>query len=511
MTNPQPELLARWLQLRLDQGAHGEAPPDGLDPDVIEAIDALRPDLAPAPDLDFDALLDELTEGPLARGFSPEEQASALDFARSLDAVDPADPDAYGVRAALAPDSLPAPDLDLDALLDGLTEGPFARSARPAPPPAEDAPANNVLAFPAATPATADLDRSRRRPRWLVPALSGLAMAATVLLFLLPATDRILKQSSPFDEAPPAASSDAAAPVTGVEGDLPWEEAADPGDRSTRSQDGAVGFRGAPAGAPADALAAPTGGAIPPTEAPEMEPSLPDALAKEAKQKDAAFGGLGASAGEADDAPVLAGALPKQSPPAEEQAKRRLEDLGYIDGISTEGAASPGQGRSAGTGSGGGVAGNRRETSAAQSRPPSPSRQRRRIGDRDPQPARQTRQRGPRRPAPRPPPRQGAAAADLPKAAPVADADLTASDAESEETRLDDATGCGPGDASVDERAEDKAGGRPGSPPGAPEDNRSKEVRMPLPPCLRAGPRGGSRARGAPGQQRGPRRRPPSP
>ncbi len=63
----QTDLLARWLA----SGARGE-PPAGLDPDTVASLYALRPDLAPAPRLTVDDILDGITTGPFAE---PEADA----------------------------------------------------------------------------------------------------------------------------------------------------------------------------------------------------------------------------------------------------------------------------------------------------------------------------------------------------------------------------------------------------------------------------------------------------
>jgi hypothetical protein len=55
----QADAVAAWL-------ARGGPPPEDVDPDVIEAILALRPDLAPVPDVPFDDVLGTLRGGPLA-------------------------------------------------------------------------------------------------------------------------------------------------------------------------------------------------------------------------------------------------------------------------------------------------------------------------------------------------------------------------------------------------------------------------------------------------------------
>jgi hypothetical protein len=57
----QAAALARWI----DSGGRG-GPPEDVDLDALEAAFALRPELAPAPDLDLNALFDEVQEGPFA-------------------------------------------------------------------------------------------------------------------------------------------------------------------------------------------------------------------------------------------------------------------------------------------------------------------------------------------------------------------------------------------------------------------------------------------------------------
>ncbi|MCB9742816.1 MAG: hypothetical protein H6740_09460 [Alphaproteobacteria bacterium] len=57
----QASQLARWLAER-----PGVEPPEGLDPEVIEAVYALRPDLAPAPRVTVDDILAGVTSGPFA-------------------------------------------------------------------------------------------------------------------------------------------------------------------------------------------------------------------------------------------------------------------------------------------------------------------------------------------------------------------------------------------------------------------------------------------------------------
>ena len=55
-------LLAEWLEK-----PPGTPPPEGLEPEAIEAVYALRPDLAPAPKVSLDDILAGVSEGPFAR------------------------------------------------------------------------------------------------------------------------------------------------------------------------------------------------------------------------------------------------------------------------------------------------------------------------------------------------------------------------------------------------------------------------------------------------------------
>lgn len=204
MTAQQPELLAQWLQQRLEGGEPDAPPPEGLDPEVVEAVDALRPDLVPVPEVDLDALLDELLAGPLAGVAGEDERAAAEALARALDAASPADPDAlgdhgYAALAALQPEALPVPELDLDALFSPAPS--VEERARAALSPAADEAAPAVALPPSVDPTLAAPQPPANRRRWLLPALSAVAMAATVLVFIAPLGDTLLTQSSPFPAA----------------------------------------------------------------------------------------------------------------------------------------------------------------------------------------------------------------------------------------------------------------------------------------------------------------------
>ena len=66
----QAKALADWL----DQNP-GSSAPEGLDSDVLEAVYVLRPDLAPAPQVTLEAILEHVEEGPFAAAPSSSQPA----------------------------------------------------------------------------------------------------------------------------------------------------------------------------------------------------------------------------------------------------------------------------------------------------------------------------------------------------------------------------------------------------------------------------------------------------
>ncbi len=71
----QAAQLARWLDEH-----PGSAPPEGVDPDVLETIYALRPDLAPAPSFSIDDILAEVTTGPFAAILAEAEEPQGAEL-----------------------------------------------------------------------------------------------------------------------------------------------------------------------------------------------------------------------------------------------------------------------------------------------------------------------------------------------------------------------------------------------------------------------------------------------
>jgi hypothetical protein len=149
-TNPerQASALKDWLE-----APAGSPPPSDLDGEVVQALYALRPELAPAPRVTADDILASVTRGPLARGDAPAGDRS---------------------------------------------EGGGAEIV---PFPAARAPARSAESDPAAV----------RRPRWSrrIGGLGiALAAAATLLVVALPLT-----RPSPDAAPAPTTSAPAAQPV----------------------------------------------------------------------------------------------------------------------------------------------------------------------------------------------------------------------------------------------------------------------------------------------------------
>lgn len=157
----EPKLLATWLD------AHpGEAPPEGIDPAVVEAVYALRPDLAPAPRVTLDDILGGVTTGPFARTQAPAVPVEpafgggvgggwsddlALQLSATYDAADDSaqdDPAAPGVDAAPEVEVEAEPEVEVEAEPEAapadpadeepLTEGASDLDELPAPRSEDD-------------------------------------------------------------------------------------------------------------------------------------------------------------------------------------------------------------------------------------------------------------------------------------------------------------------------------------------------------------------------------------
>ena len=217
-------------------------PPAGLDAEVVEAVDALRPDLVPLPADGLSAALSELVDGPLALGPSGAEAEEARRLAEALAASEPVDPEtlgpeAYTALAALRPSALPVPGLDA-AELAGPVPSPEERvrshleKTRSVPKASSPLPPSAVARTPPPAPAN--------QRRWVLPGLSAVAMVAAVLVVVLPAGPGLMQQESPFsapvealDEAVSAPMAETEALEEAVVADTPTFAAAPPPRAST--------------------------------------------------------------------------------------------------------------------------------------------------------------------------------------------------------------------------------------------------------------------------------------
>lgn len=85
----QAEALARWL----DEGARGDPPP-GIDPEVLDGLYAVRPDLAPPARVRVDDILASVHEGPLSAEDDAADNVVAFPVSPMRPATDDPDDDA---------------------------------------------------------------------------------------------------------------------------------------------------------------------------------------------------------------------------------------------------------------------------------------------------------------------------------------------------------------------------------------------------------------------------------
>jgi len=235
MSDTPHDRLAHWLDAS-SQGQH-PADPAGLEPDVVEAVYALRPDLAPPPRVSIDDILAGLTEGPLAptaaAHATEQREAAALAAFLDSDTPDDAELDSEPLEAiyALRPDLAPPPRVSMDDIFGSVTEGPFAapdnivslpiaaHAQEPAAAPASEGGASNVVSL-----------SERRRAWWALPGLGALAAAAAALLVVQPIS---LNEPAPMDLALDANRYEQAAPTAAPE---PTSTAAPAGGDAYREQ-----------------------------------------------------------------------------------------------------------------------------------------------------------------------------------------------------------------------------------------------------------------------------------
>ena len=224
----QAQNLAEWLEQN-----PGSPAPEDVDPQVVEAVYVLRPDLAPAPRVTVDSILERVEEGPYAAEKSPAARPVrprmwawrglgglaaaaavlliALPQQDELETIGP-----QGAPAALehAPSEDPNPsDLDFDvAAPEPMSDPQEAAQLEEAPPPAEERTAS-----------------PRPAPRRAVPPTA--------------AAESVPPSPPPASEAEPEAIMDADTPAVGelMGGSVNNDAAALRVERGAGATDGALG------------------------------------------------------------------------------------------------------------------------------------------------------------------------------------------------------------------------------------------------------------------------------
>ncbi|MEC9389197.1 MAG: hypothetical protein VX944_03915 [Myxococcota bacterium] len=187
------QALARWLSTPA-----GGPIPDSLEPEVVEAIIALRPERAPPHTITIEAVLAAITEGPL---MDPAVADALQRWLAAGPGTDPPPVLPVGVvetTYALRPEMAPSLGVSIDDVLAGVTKGPLASEAVDG----EDGHAQGR-----ATVGVAPVDSiaqqalvSVRRKRWTGTAVGMTAMAAAVVLFVAPMTDEAIQGPDYFPD-----------------------------------------------------------------------------------------------------------------------------------------------------------------------------------------------------------------------------------------------------------------------------------------------------------------------
>ena len=187
------EALAQWLSTPA-----GGPIPDSLEPEVVEAIIALRPERAPPHTITIEAVLAAITDGPL---MDPAVADALQRWLAAGPGTDPPPVLPVGVvetTYALRPEMAPSLGVSIDDVLAGVTKGPLASEAVDG----ED----GHIQRPAAV-GVAPVDSiaqqalvSVRRKRWTGTAVGMTAMAAAVILFVAPITDEAIQGPEYFPD-----------------------------------------------------------------------------------------------------------------------------------------------------------------------------------------------------------------------------------------------------------------------------------------------------------------------
>ncbi len=322
----EAEALARWLDSR------GGELPEEVGDDVLAAALALRPDLAPPPRVSIDDVLGEVLEGPLARD---EGEGARLAGWLDEDGIpEDADDEALEAIFALRPDLAGAPRVSIDDVLAGVASGPLSERASASPEPTLPA---SLGELPEAVVVANNVPGARRRlPGWFIPGMSALLVAALALVVVVPMSAQL--RSSPsaiFAEAPAPESAPAPPPMPMAEvaspsPDTPTQPMAPPATTPATepafAARGGAGLDAAPIPGDGDAERAAVTGAdvLAAAERPaeeKQEEGVKDAPATELYQKSVTELDWGATGGA-----TASGTTPQAAPPAPSEYARDEDD-----------------------------------------------------------------------------------------------------------------------------------------------------------------------------------------
>ncbi len=193
---------------------------DKLEADVQETLAVFRPELGPGPRADLlDDIFAEIETGPFAIAPTDAEHAAAHRLADALDEDsldDDLDDDVLEALLALRPDLAAPPSVDIDDILAGVRTGPFAPVLRITGELPSSVARTTQLPTPRTGPPVAAPPPARRLPRWWGPV--GLAVAAAAALVVVvpglslnepmpTSLSSQVEQAAPKQAAKPAAAS----------------------------------------------------------------------------------------------------------------------------------------------------------------------------------------------------------------------------------------------------------------------------------------------------------------
>lgn len=270
------EILGHLAQAEATQRLVDGEPAEGVDSDVQEGLFALRPDLAPAPTTSIEEILAHLDEADAARRLVDGEQVAV-------------DADVRDAIFALRPERAPAPNATIDDILAKVNSGPLA------------APGAQVIAFPGGGGHNKPIVPANKPARSWTRVIAGsgaiglFAVAAAAALLVLPNLSMLKGPSMPDGAGPMPTMSAPMSPAPRPAPTIPMGEKVAV-DGSATDATKALDSLDLPVSKPSDRAAAEpmpiaeVAAAMPPVEsrpAPDLDDALVDGFESEDAKKEA--------------------------------------------------------------------------------------------------------------------------------------------------------------------------------------------------------------------------------